>query len=237
MEPFMYLPQERRDRFKRYIDVFVKTYMDRIAPVFERIEEESEEKAEEHFAELGQWFDPERSDPADYAERAREFGFEYWEGMSLMQYNTRLMSIATLYQFWEQQFRRFAFEELTRHHSFVDKKGRKVEFKTFCTQIDEIKEMLLQCGVNTTSLDSWAKIDELRLLQNVIKHGDGKSAADLEKIRPDLFRKVGETKIMDLYLTILNERALDVEDKEIITYGEALQRFWDELPERMYWKP
>lgn len=241
MEPSMYLPQKRKESFKRYIDVFVKTYTDRIAPIYEGLDKEAEEKAEEHFAKSGQWFDPDQSDPSDFAERSWEYGIEYWESMTLMQYNTRLMSIATLYQFWEQQFRRFAFEELTRHHTFYVKKGKgkgkEIEFKSFCTKLDEIGNLLEQCGVTTMFLDSWAKINELHLLQNVIKHGDGSSANQLEEIRPDLFRMVGDTKIMDLYLTILNEQALDVNDSEIVDYGEALKQFWDELPENMEWKP
>lgn len=236
MEPLLYLPQRRKENFKRYIDVFVKTYTDRIAPVYKGLDNEAQEKAEEYFAKSGQLFDPDNDDPADFAERAWEYGVEYWENMSLMQYNTRLMTIATLYQFWEQQFRRFAFEELTRQHTFYDKRGREIEFKSFCTKFDEIEDLLYQCGVVTSFLDSWAKINELRLLQNVIKHGDGTSANQLEQIRADLFRKVGDTKIMDLYLTILNEQSLDVDDSEIVAYGEVLKQFWDQLPEYMEWK-
>lgn len=236
MQPFMYLLQDRRDRFKQELDVFVNTYLNKLAPVFESIDEEANAKAEEHFREIGASFNPDYDDPADYAERAFEKGLEYWEGLSLMQYNTRLMSISTLYQFWEQQIRSYAFKELTRHHILNNKNGKKFEFKDFCTKFNEIEAMLIQCGVDTKFINSWSKIKELQLLQNVIKHGDGSSAAKLMEIRPDLFRKVGDTKIMDLYLTILNEQALEVKDDDIIEYGHALNEFWDELPERMYLK-
>lgn len=235
MGPFIYLHQGKREQFKRFITVFIKTYMERVSPVFDSIDEEANEYTQKVFEMLGQSFDPDRDDEADFAERAQEQGYEYWEGLALMQYNTKLMSIATLYQFWEQQVRKLVFEELNRHHTFSDKKGRIITFKTFCTRgIDDMKEVFHQCGVELESLNSWAKINELRLLQNVIKHGDGKSSSDLEALRPDFYRKIGNTKIMDLYLSVLNEVALDVDDNEIVVYGDALKEFWDELPERMY---
>ncbi|MEK4117672.1 hypothetical protein NST44_16025 [Paenibacillus sp. FSL W8-0919] len=236
MRPFIYLPPRLKNDFKKEIGLFVTTYIERISPVFSSIDDESQQKAEEYYSEIGCYFDPERDDPAEYAQRAHEFGYEYWAGMMLMQYNTRLMNISTLYQYWEQQLRRFFYSELTRQHRLFDTKGRQYEFKNFCTNITQIENVLLQCGVDKNSLNSWTKINELRLVQNVIKHGDGKSAEDLEISRPDIFRTVAdsETRIKDLYLSILNERALDIDDSEFIKYGEALQEFWDELPEHMY---
>ena len=71
----------------------------------------------------------------------------------------------------------------------------------------------------------------------MIKHGDGNSAKQLEAIRPDYFAKISNTRLIDLYLTTLNEKVLDVDDSEIINYRDAIIMFWDELPERMYFKP
>lgn len=236
MKPFIYLPQRLKNDFKEEIDLFVNTYMDRIAPVFASIDDEAERKTDEYFEQLGMYCISEYCDPGDYADQARDFGYEYWAGLALMQYNTRLMNISTLYQFWEQQLRGFAFSELTRQHTLADEKGRRIEFTSFCTKFNEIEQLLMQCGVGKNSLVSWDKINELRLLQNVIKHGDGTSASQLEQIRPDIFRIVGKHKAKDLYLTTLNERVLDIEDSEIVTYGNALKEFWDELPEHMYLK-
>lgn len=41
--------------------------------------------------------------------------------------------------------------------------------------------------IHWPSLRSWKKIEELRLVANVVKHGEGHSASELRVIRPDLF--------------------------------------------------
>ena len=157
--------------------------------MFENIEEESEAIAEERYQELGRYFNPDYHDPSDFAEDAWEAGLEHYEGMALMKYNTRLMWISTLYQFWEQQVRRFIYEEVTRTHRFIDKKGNGVLFKDFCTRgINDIKEEFSGFNQDLEKLRSWTKINELRLLANVIKHGDGWSATQLKGLRPDFFK-------------------------------------------------
>ncbi|NOU72552.1 hypothetical protein GC098_14135 [Paenibacillus sp. LMG 31458] len=237
MTAFIYLPGYMRESLKNAITFYVNTYTGRIASVFDNVEEEANEKAEEYFEESGRYFDPDRHDPADIAEEAMERGLEYWQGVTLFQYNLKMMSIATLYQFWEQQIRKLAFEELTRHHRLQNRKGKIIDFPSFCTKFADIEAMLKQCGVDVSTLASWDKINELRHLQNVIKHGDGPSAKELAAIRPDFFAATSHTRLMDLYLTTLNEKVLAVDDNEIVNYRDAIHLFWDELPERMYLKP
>lgn len=138
---------------------------------------------------MGRYFNPDYHDPSDFAEEAWEAGIEHYEGTALMKYNTRLMWISTLYQFWEQQVRKFIYEEVTRTHSFIDKKGKEILFKQFCTRgIDDIKEAFLGFDQDLEKLGSWERINELRLLANVIKHGAGWSATQLKLLRPDFFK-------------------------------------------------
>ncbi len=229
----MCFPKWRKDKYKRNIDIFVRTYFDRIAPVYEGLEIEVETKSQEFFDETGMYFNPESDDPEDWANRATEYEVEYWQNLTLMRYNTRLMTVSTLYQLWEQQLRQFLYEEITRL-GLINIDGDTIEFKTFCTRSHELKSALNQLGIDTNRVISWVKTKELRLLQNVIKHGDGGSARELELIRPDFFLKniFGE-KNMDLNLTTLNEETLDVDDSEILGYGEVLKMFWDELSENI----
>jgi hypothetical protein len=42
-------------------------------------------------------------------------------------------------------------------------------------------------GLDLSSLPSWPVIDELRLVANVVKHGEGDSAEKLRETRPELF--------------------------------------------------
>ena len=186
---------------------------------------------------MGAFFDPDRHDPADFATSAWEYGIEYGMSMYLMQYNVRLMNIATLYQVWEQQIRSFLYEELTRHHRFEISKGKYLTIKEFCAKgFQDIKDVFKQLDTNFELFISYSKINELRLLANVIKHGDGGSATQLKKLRPDIFDSSSGIDKMELYKTTLNEVVLEVDDGELREYGDALLEFWDEIPERMHLK-
>ena len=73
------------------------------------------------------------------------------------------------------------------------------------------------------------------MLANVIKHGDGGSATELEMKRPDFFKsEISEINLLELHRTVLNEQVLNIKDLDFIKYKEALQNFWGELPERLY---
>ncbi|WP_257985569.1 hypothetical protein [Bacillus sp. V5-8f] len=89
--------------------MYIDTYTKRIAPVFDNIEEEAKQIADEHYREMGAYFNPDYHDEGDFAEAAWEKGLEHFEGLSLIRYNTKLMWISTMYQFWEQQVRKFLF--------------------------------------------------------------------------------------------------------------------------------
>jgi len=236
MRAQLYLDNRIRKMLKEPFETFAKTYHERVIPIFSSLEEESQAIADEKYEDLGRYFNPENDDPADYAEMAWEAGLEHYESMSLMQYNMRLMWISTLYQFWEQQVRKFVFEEVTRTHKFIDKKGNDVDFAGFCTRgIDDIKEEFNEFGIDLEKLNSWSRIEELRLLANVIKHGEGWSATKLKELRPDYFDAgVISTDLLDLYKTTLGERVLNIDDSEYEIYCDAIIQFWDELPEVMY---
>lgn len=238
MRAQLYLDNRIRKMLKEPFETFAKTYDERIIPIFSSLEEESQTIADEKYDALGRYFNPERDDPADYAEMAWEAGLEHYESMSLMQYNMRLMWISTLYQFWEQQVRKFVFEEVTRTHKFIDKKGNDVDFAGFCTRgIDDIKDEFNEFGQDLEKLKSWPKIEELRLLANVIKHGEGWSATKLKQLRPDYFDAgIISADLLDLYKTTLGERVLNIDDREYKIYCDAIIQFWDELPDVLYSK-
>lgn len=238
MKAQLYLYDELRKNFQRPIELYKKTYLNKVMSLFSNIEEEAKKIADERYFELGQNFNPDYHDEADCAEDAMNAGLEHYEGMSLMRYNTKLMWISTLFQFWEQQVRKFIFEEVMRTHKFIDKKGKEVLFKDFCTKgIDDIKEEFFEFNQDLTKFPCWEKINELRLLTNVIKHGDGWSATQLKTIRPDFFKaNFASRDLLDLYKTTLNKTVLNIDDAEFHEYCEAIIQFWDALPERMYSK-
>ncbi|WP_318615297.1 hypothetical protein [Sporosarcina sp. YIM B06819] len=233
----LYLYQELRVRFQKPYDYYLDVYLNKISLVFNNLEEEADNIAQNHYEKLGHYFDPDRHDVADFADSAFEKGLEYYEAVSLVKYNNQLMWISTIYQFWEQQVRKFLFDEIKHSEiTLFTKNGREIEFSRFCTRgINDIKEQFLSFGQNLEQMLCWETLDELRLLANVIKHGEGGSAIELEELRPDFFiSEVTDNNLMRVHRTVLNERVLNVKDTDFIKYKEALQSFWRELPERLY---
>lgn len=233
----LYLYDSLRLKFKEPYRLYIDTYIKRIAPIFENIEEEAEQVANDHYQRMGAYFNPDYHDPSDFVEVAWEKGLEYYQGLSLIRYNTKLMWISTMYQFWEQQVRKFLYEEITRFHKIYDKMNNEITFKKFCSRgIADIKKVFLDFDLNLESLNMWSDIDELRLLANVIKHGDGGSASQLEQRKPSIFKsQISNTNLLELYKSTLTEVVLNIDDSDFIRYGEALISFWEQLPERMYY--
>lgn len=233
----LYLHSKLREKFKKPYNYYTEIYFNRVVQVFENIDVEAEELARNHYEELGQYFDPDIHDESDFAERAIEKGLEYYDAVSLVKYNNKLMWISTMYQFWEQQVRKFLFDELKQSITILyNDKGQEIDFRNFCAKgILEIKEEFRCFEYDIERMKSWSCINELRLLANVIKHGDGGAATSLEKLRPDFFKsEITEFNLMKSYRTVLNEQVLNIDDSELIKYKEALNSFWDELPERLY---
>lgn len=237
MQAQLYLYKQLRERLKKPYDYYIDVYQKKIKVVFENLEQEANDMAQSHYEELGQYFDPDRHDEADFADSAFEKGLEYYEAVSLVKYNNQLMWISTMYQFWEQQVRKFLYDEIT--HSGItlfNEKGQEIDFKNYCTRgIKAIKEEFADFGQDLEKMKRWSDINELRLLANVIKHGDGGSATELEELRPDFFiSQITENNLLKVHRTVLNEQVLNVSDSDFIKYKEALQSFWEQLPERLY---
>lgn len=168
----------------------------------------------------------ENIDPGSLAERALEIGIEHYSYLKFGKYNLTASWHATLYQLWEQQSRLFLFREMSH--------VCKIKFETFCTNLSEIKNFYKFHNVEIEAFSCWVKIEELRHLCNVIKHGDGDSAKKLRKINPVLFKREGEVDYMEAYKTTLLNDTLNINEVTLNVYKEALLSFWDEIPERNY---
>lgn len=179
MRSQLYLWSKLREKKIEEILLFKTTFKERVFPVFSNIEKEADNISNDFYdsAMNTYYIDYDDIDPADIAENATEIGVDYYEKYSLMRYNTLAMWISMLYEFWEQQVRKFLYDE--EIHSF------KIEFKNFCTSgIQDIKEEFRYHNINIEKLRCWVIINELRLVCNTLKHGDGRSARELKNIRP-----------------------------------------------------
>lgn len=227
MRSQLYVPEINRAYLKSEISFFVRMYFEKFLPVFEDIEREANKRANEFYDNfMNQPASDDSIDPGSIAEKALEIGIEHYSYLKLGKYSLTATWHAILYQLWEQQLRLFLFREMSH--------DCKLDFKIFCTKIESIKETFQFHNVNIEDFPCWTQIDELRLLCNVIKHGDGRSASDLRKINPSLFKQEDSTDFMDLYKTTLLEETLNINEQTLLAYKNTLLSFWDIIPERNY---
>jgi len=227
MKSQLYLPKIMREILKSQISDYVRIYSQKLLPVFKEIERNADKHANDFFDNsMSQPACGDSFDPASIAETARDEGIDYYLYLSLGKYNLTATWHATLYQVWEQQSRRFLFKEISCVYN--------IPFETFCINMSKIKEKFKFYNVNIESFSCWPQINKLRLLCNVIKHGDGCSAKKLRKIKPTLFKQEDGTDHMEIFKTTLLEETLNINEMTLQNYRDALLSFWDEIQERNY---
>jgi hypothetical protein len=227
MKSQLFVPEYTRLYLKSQISSYVDIFFQKLLPVFKDIETEADKLATDFYDDfMNQPACDEYIDPASIAEQAFEMSTKHYSYLKLGKYSLTATWHATLYQVWEQQSRLFLFREMSH--------VRRIEFKTFCTNLSEIKKSYKDHTVDLERFACWPQIKELCLLCNVIKHGDGKSAIRLRKINSALFKQEGDFDYMELYKTTLLQETLIINELTLQHYKKALLSFWDEIPERNY---
>jgi hypothetical protein len=227
MQPQIYVDEHARKHHSKQLTTFAWAYLKRLQPAFEKIGDEATAAAEKYWeAKMSQYLPDGSIDPSDVAQSATEKGIETFETLSLAKYTLSAAWHATLYELFEQQLRLFLYKELEHYY--------EIRFGSFCTKLDQIRDLLSKFGFDVTTVTSWAKIEEMRLLCNVIKHGEGRSAQDLRKANPNLFRKLESDDLLSFYRTTLLEESLNIGPETIKEYVSATLAFWKEIPETNY---
>lgn len=219
MEAQLYLWPKAAEFYREEL-AFVKKYYDKTKIQFDNIEEEAEKFAEEFF---NTYPGDENTDPSEVAEISKSKGEELYQMLSLMKSNHLLITLLMLYGIWEQQIINFTISELQKVIKSID----RIEFS-------DLIEIYKNFNNDITRFNCWPAIKELKLLNNTIKHGIGKSSEELFKIRPDYFTSehLPDINTLSLFGTTLTSESLQVQEKDLDKYIEATSEFWDEMPER-----
>jgi hypothetical protein len=228
MKSLLYVDNRDRQYRKSQIEDFSRILIDKLLPIFSNIEQEAEQYANSSLHEFAADHGYEDIDPGDIAETMEEIKLEYYEYLRLGRYNVTSSWHATLYELFEQQLRAFLFQEMSFHSN--------LDFKVFCHKgkIEEIKKKFLFHNLDVEKLACWPLINELRLVCNVVKHGEGGSAEQLRQLNPSIFVKLEDINLMELYGTTILEETLDLNENSFTRYQQAILSFWDEIPERNY---
>lgn len=228
----LYLYDHQRQLYKKDITNIKDLFFERIHPVFANAEDESEEYQEKLWNNLMEqpcYDENDIIDPADFVDDIQAKGFNRYEILSLMQYRTIGMWLSCMCQVWEQQLFAFVVQEARNNCIKYNESDVKKGF-AFSKDVFEYHNQPFE------NMASWDKLKELRLLVNVIKHGEGDSEEKLRKIRPDYFtynHGTGDMDLLKLYNSTLLEPTIQISTDDFVAYYNAIIDFWDELPERM----
>jgi hypothetical protein len=149
----------------------------RFLPTFDSMTEEAEKIEQEAWKRFEESADSD-ADPGAGAERAFQDGLAHYMDLEGLQQGFLNFSAAYCYHLFEQQILYFHKKELLK-----PQEEGNLELLNTKEVISRFKER----GIVIYQFKSWPKIDELRLVANVVKHGDGLSCEQLKKLRPEMF--------------------------------------------------
>ncbi|MNS63102.1 hypothetical protein D3C72_961890 [compost metagenome] len=138
--------------------------------------------------------------------------------LALGQLNSQLA--LAIQAMWETHFRRWLRACAVEAHG-DDREGANIKR----LPIDRLDKHLLELrGVRLTDMPGGSALRELVLVGNVVRHGDGPSAALLVATAQDIWRTaptIGEGTLSEE-----NADKLIVSDARLKQYAEAVQQFW-----------
>jgi hypothetical protein len=115
-------------------------------------------------------------DGSEAAELAFDVGLTFYQNLTDMYQGTLNLFAAGLFHVIEQRL-----ADLTRDGA-IDIEGPDTTLRNVVDWYHE------HFRVDLTTFPSWRLIDEMRLVANTTKHGEGQSATELRAVRPDIFQ-------------------------------------------------
>lgn len=224
METLLCFDKVQMEKHKEELSI-VEDYYNKTKNQFNNIDKQSDEYAKSY---PNNYPITEYSDLADIADKASNIGFEFYKTLTIMKSFHLLMTISMLYHVWEQQLIKFTIEELKRSN---------LRFPENSLTYKEVQKIFESHGITISNTKSWVKIKELKCLTNTIKHGDGHSADNLRRIRPDFFENdifKGIDTLEFHRAVLLYPYSLQVEESNLSNYVKATKNFWDEMPDKAY---
>ena len=121
----LYFNPYLKESYTRIYDVLLETHNRTYEAIYKDINDNPQIVHDEFLKEaektIFNGFYSEDIDPGDYYEQLQDYVYKRLEEQSLMHYQFELMSLSNLYQVFEQQLRKWLFEEMTnRHNEYIN---------------------------------------------------------------------------------------------------------------------
>ena len=165
-------------RAQNAIEVFQQYAVKETLSLYSGLEERADKIADDEFERLG-------SEPAGedcdgdmsvFAEIAQEKGIAFYETMTGLRQGILNLLASGLFHLVEQ------------HLADLCRDGAITIEPPADTKLDVVADWYKEhFGLDLRTLSAWNTLDELRLVANTVKHGEGSSARQLRRRRPELF--------------------------------------------------
>lgn len=211
------------DKFISEIDFVYNTYINNIKNIFDTPEKEANKYItylQENQQELDSFY------PDDIELEIQGKGQERYYFVMNMKYRNLAIYIDLVYQMLEQFFVSFCRFQQRLHTEDKEISEKKLE------KLDQCADLFNEYfHLDIKQINNYSKINELRLLQNVLKHSEGKSKDKLIKLRPDYF--IEKKDVFTLYKNTIIDPTLNISDDDFKEYIENVKIFLKQLPDKI----
>jgi hypothetical protein len=162
-----------------YVKAYGQCVLEDIVPAFANLSERANAISDAEFMRLGKQPAGEDcdGDMSGAADVAREKGQAFYDTMVAIRQSSLNLYAAGLFHLLEQQL-----AVLCRDGAFDVPPPSD-------TKLSKVADWFSSnFNLDLSKLSTWTKIEQLRLLANSVKHGEGDSVAKLRKTRPDIFQ-------------------------------------------------
>jgi hypothetical protein len=205
------------------LDRYAMVFQERIVSAFANLEEEAKRIEDETYVRMGDHINPEYADPEDGMEEAFHVGVNYYLTTDAVRQGVFNLMTAGLFHMLEQQAQYLATRRVLLDRIIqADVSGGLKQLQNLLKQSFDIE---------IKSFQSWTLLNELRLVANTIKHGDGGSADELKLLNPALFRDPLDPfpHIPNVPLRPLVGEGLRLTVDHFNKYKSCVDQFWQEL--------
>ncbi|QGL87635.1 hypothetical protein FEO91_04645 [Stenotrophomonas maltophilia] len=208
---------------------YVQQAKDRLLSRFGNISAEADAAAEAHWEESGRNFDPDIHDEGEQAEDAQNHGIMFYELLSEMHERTRLSVVAGMFHHWDKAWRRLLVDQLRLPGFVIGVHSRRAMWTMDSSQLESLVEAL---GWNAATFPGYARLDAMRLVVNVSKHGEGPSMDDLRQAYPEFVPLVN-----GWVRAFPDDTSMKVTDTHLDEFAEAIESFWLNVPRELNFDP
>ncbi|MCR1227551.1 hypothetical protein [Klebsiella quasipneumoniae] len=204
-------------------DFYVSQAKQRLLSQFNEISREADEVEEQHYEKLGQFFDPDRDDPADSYEAAHQEGISHFIALDEMRNTVTLAMTASEFHQFDKALR----EKMAREFSHWQPAA--VDPLIWSVDFPKLVELLEWTGIDIKSKPFYEKIEACHLLVNVYKHGKGPSHTELANKYPQYYPSY--TPRTGRRHNLPRPEQLKVSEAQFTDIADAIREFWLNIPE------